>query len=585
MSVSTNKCPIWRFLAEKSTHEIGRASLLDPNRLASIDNLLFVQQHLSKHHAELRWILDKLYVVDNELSLGTMLNNKMLVHGKLVEIEAGDILGFAIYKPIKEMEQLEKTAKLNNEDTVRLDNVRTNFQIKIRKIDPLKKIIHVSKAFPFDLMNPSTTKSLSTQTSEYPKLIAGNSNRIYGIVRQGNCPLDSEACKIDALHEPDEYDTTGSYTKCYTPNRKFDSFSFVPQAKRENKHFYFESEGNENGAEIQDPRLSKYGGSSCLIPSSSQLYFCQPYIYPKSSVFSDEVNNNTTKFSAVEKFNGDVDDVEVVNVVEVVEVADDDVADVEVSNVEVSNVEVANVDFKEYDDVKRSDSEDSAFSDQMECGALSSEDSDEYEPIPNQLHLIYDDSISDDDEASTYSCFAPSASKDVFKSSKSTRHCTCAFSGIYKADESEICSENQESLPDWSSMDELTTLESDCDSENAQVTGSEEKTDVVTVTEVTESRFISSEKNSGSEDSSLTSTQFFSRKRKASVLDDGNNDDVTLADTQPLKKIARLRVSRFALIAIKGFELCIVGFLALAAYGSYLENRFEYVTEIPPYGG
>lgn len=538
-ATSSEECPRARILTQLDAHVIGRASFRDPKRKADVHNLLFVQPHLSKNHAELRWTRDRLYVVDTDLSLGTMLNNKMLVHGKFLEVVEGDVLGFGIYKSLDIMEDLVANAIDRGEVSVRLDNVRTTFQIKIEQIVPRGKIIKISApGMPAELSS-SLLKCLSTQTGDDLVLLC-ESTRTVTESRSGANGSAYEPCER-GVSEASAFDVTGSRTSSYTPNLKYNKFVSELSQNRPNKHYYFDLDDSNrhsdslakvlNCLETTDEGAEKHTSSSSDKPSdfletfSNELSFTLPNIGSKSSASGCDLDIVTPELPE--------DSIEIC-------IVSDDAADDDDDNDADYFIGVAN-------------SASANSSARTESDSLMDEDVDENELFQGQLHLIYDEDLSDD-------------SIEADSGAETGRVCS-------------VCHDNENYLPDWSSLDEPTTLESDDELEN----DSENDYNYDSENESLSRSYILNVEEKTPSKSLLTATKHVSaptntRKRKASELDYEQTTEV-----QPPKKVARLKVARFALIAFKGFELCLFGFLALAAYGSYLENRFEYVDQIPPY--
>lgn len=523
---TSEECPSNRILTQLDVHVIGRASFRNPKRKADIQNLLFVQPHLSKSHAELRWALDKLYVVDTGLSLGTMVNNKFIVRGRHAEVAEGDILRFAIHKPIKDLEALEKTAISNGEATLRLDNVRTNFQIRIDKIVPDEKLIKVSSySFPKGTTSPSL-ECLSTQTGDdLGKLHENTIQPSSSDCVQLSGPIYKSLHGRGTSFDLSASDETGSLTNINNVNSKYSKLLTEISVNWQNKNDIFDTDEIKRYTDsllwvldrfssTEEPHTisSSKKPSASLVSSPNERSLSLPELTSKSSSGLCELDVKAPDST-------DVDTVEIIDVVG----AEND-AESEVLVQIFSPVSV--------------DGSASTYGDNS-----SEEDSEVDELAPAQLHLIYDDTLSDNNDAESYIPESDGCNENVL---------------------SHTMFPNEDYLPDWSSLDLPTTLDSEDDTEDEYAPN-----------------FSKIEKDESRKpmlvDSFRTSTS--TRKRKASELD---ND--LPAETQPPKKVARLGIFKFALIAIKGFELCLFGFLALAAYGSYLENRFEYVDNIPDYG-
>lgn len=122
---------------------IGRASLTEPLRQEKNDNLLFENGHMLKRHAELRWRKRDIYLMDLS-SLGTMLNNELLVPGLAVKVAVGDTIGFAVSMPLENLKKLVVDAQISRRETIPLKNARTQFEVVVTEINSKKFCVSVS---------------------------------------------------------------------------------------------------------------------------------------------------------------------------------------------------------------------------------------------------------------------------------------------------------------------------------------------------------------------------------------------------------------------------------------------------------
>lgn len=122
---------------------IGRASLTEPLRQEKNDNLLFENGHMLKRHAELRWRKRDVYLMDLS-SLGTMLNNELLVPGLAVKVAVGDTIGFAVSMPLENLKKLVVDAQISRRETIPLKNARTQFEVVVTEINLKKFCVSVS---------------------------------------------------------------------------------------------------------------------------------------------------------------------------------------------------------------------------------------------------------------------------------------------------------------------------------------------------------------------------------------------------------------------------------------------------------
>lgn len=148
----------------------GRGSMLDSNRLPSVWNLYFNSSHMSKKHAELVRKDQKLFIIDRS-SLGTIVNDQLLVPGKPYPVTKGDYVSFAIYKLASTIKQLQADAlksgavsaflRARGDICVRLgdmSNGQLNVALVVRHLDD------VSMNFPSKESTPSV--AFNTENSD-----------------------------------------------------------------------------------------------------------------------------------------------------------------------------------------------------------------------------------------------------------------------------------------------------------------------------------------------------------------------------------------------------------------------------------
>ncbi|RKP30037.1 hypothetical protein METBISCDRAFT_23707 [Metschnikowia bicuspidata] len=147
-----NTDPATRTVSFELLVHFGRGSLLDLKRTPREDNLFFSNGHMSKKHAEIRLLEGKLCILDTS-SLGTMVNDQLLIPGNYFQLSEGDIIGFAVLKPLQQLTRIITNAERLGLKSVRLPE-RTHFCVSVLRIFVDKQTFTVATMPPQRLAVP-----------------------------------------------------------------------------------------------------------------------------------------------------------------------------------------------------------------------------------------------------------------------------------------------------------------------------------------------------------------------------------------------------------------------------------------------